>query len=627
MVKPTILKENILVGSKSVYTMKWIIPNNKQHDQEYCSNLIKKAVSKTLKNVKFVHYTPTIYHEELGKWMSGQTFSDHNNIRLFNDDSYDELDFSCSILLLKIIPHDPKQHDYIIDRIGSKQALNLSIKGGNDNNNDCLYNAIAKILNGDMKKITRKRFKQKLHLKRDDKIPVSLLQNVEKILKCKIYVRGDIDYNNEETKDKIVRNVYLRLSNDHFSIDYSRMKDLHSLILKRKYKKIVVVYIDSNENGITGYSDEEGLQLYNIKTFRDCKNKPMNAKYAFVRCDGKTPESAYRTYKNECDLLKTKSKGFYDVFSHNGSFVETAKYKFFLKTYNIKTPDSMSLVEQSIIEMSNRGGIAFGRKGKYYNCIQIDQNGAYYHKLSLKSKIPWGKPNFITIDSLDGFVQLGVYHVKINKTGNSLIDNVFTFNYRNLYTNYDILTAKLLNMKMEIIKGGSWNAMVYSDKQTIPSDVVFGDYVKELNQLKNDGCKMAKKLLTCIWGVLCQKIINHATGTDNKPYKVSKNEVCLNVLSKDDTSVACIRPFDQIFKYDHARIGPFLTSHQRYKMVSVIVKIGLDKCIRSHTDSILTTATFEEIEKYVSIGTELGKFKIEKQGNFQVEHVNSVIPF
>jgi hypothetical protein len=78
---------------------------------------------------------------------------------------------------------------------------------------------------------------------------------------------------------------------------------------------------------------------------------------------------------------------------------------------------------------------------------------------------------------------------------------------------------------------------------------------------------------------------------------------------------------NNIYPYPWARIGPFLTSYGASNLVKDIIKLDCaDKIVRIHTDSIMLSEKLENIE----LSDKLGGWKIEKEGNYKIKHVNDV---
>ena len=87
-------------------------------------------------------------------------------------------------------------------------------EGGNDLNNDCLYRCLKKL----DKQIKIKPFelKKSLNLKRDDKIDISLINSVEKMVKMNINIVGDYSYISEGNYFKTAN---LTLIHEHYDLD------------------------------------------------------------------------------------------------------------------------------------------------------------------------------------------------------------------------------------------------------------------------------------------------------------------------------------------------------------------------------------------------------------------------
>ena len=122
-------------------------------------------------------------------------------------------------------------------------------EGGKDENNNCLIKCLKKSLGTHKSKfmIVAEKLKKELGLQRDDPIPISLMDKVEKYMNrkigCKndlnaysIFVSGDHEYISPTATNK---RVHIVLSNGHYSLDSTKFKTIHCK--SHEEKPIVVI--------------------------------------------------------------------------------------------------------------------------------------------------------------------------------------------------------------------------------------------------------------------------------------------------------------------------------------------------------------------------------------------------
>ncbi len=100
-------------------------------------------------------------------------------------------------------------------------------------------------------------------------------------------------------------------------------------------------------------------------------------------------------------------------------------------------------------------------------------------------------------------VAIGFYRCEIEKTKDGL--KFCRYNPLNTYTHIDLQIAKELNLKVELIQDNQPNAFTYTREQCVTGTQYFGATVDLLFKLKEKGNATAKKILTSLWGALCEK--------------------------------------------------------------------------------------------------------------------------
>ena len=132
-------------------------------------------------------------------------------------------------------PDDIKYSSFIMYVVMKPNA-----QGGNDIYNDCLYNCLEYMI-FDFHKFfeTPEKLKKYLGLKRNAKIPLNLIEKIEKKLSTyQINVRGDYIYSSTIKSNKVIN---LLLINEHYTVDETYIKpSLNKTV--RFYEKKPILY-------------------------------------------------------------------------------------------------------------------------------------------------------------------------------------------------------------------------------------------------------------------------------------------------------------------------------------------------------------------------------------------------
>jgi hypothetical protein len=226
---------------------------------------------------------------------------------------------------------------------------------------------------------------------------------------------------------------------------------------------------------------------------------------------------------------------------------------------------------------------------------------------------PVKQGTFEFIDCIpEKFFKYGIYRVEVLQSNDPHINKLFRFNQLNYYTHYDLTSARKLGLEMRLIIDEQANVLLYS-KGRADGYKYFYQCVDELYSLKRSDCKLAKNIIVALWGSLCSR---------NKYTRINTKEINLN----EDDELLSVTPFgdnlhkivyakkDRYFRFNYARMGVFLTSFVRHNMASIIFP-HKENVFRCHTDSILSN-----IPLSLDIGGEMGKFKLEKHGEANIQN-------
>lgn len=474
--------------------------------------------------------------------------------------------------------------------------------GGNDEYNDCLYHSIVHVytsyrLPKDMK--TPSMFKEKLNLKRDDKIDIRYMPTIEKLLKININISGDYVYTSKHTFDATVN---ILLSSGH----YSFIKNEKSALLNTLPKMEQQLIICQIENDNVKCYDGSFQYIIPIQEFKKQKYEINNQSYITIGNNNNIVEY-YNQYIQNVHLVRDLSHNKYDL-SKSGYLPKNESLKsihYALQCFDKGEP--LNGNEEYFIKNSFKGGIRFIRDDiELLNGYDYDIRGSYASILSSSSfTFPIHQGIFQSIDALPDILPYGIYRCIVHEGDDFKKNKLFKFNEFNYYTHYDIHSARLLEFNIELIHDDEANCLLYQ-KNRKNGHTYFGGLVYELNELKkkvstvDKSNTLVKETMAALWGSLC---------TRNKKYVSLHKEVVLkedaDIIDFRDNCVAYTRR-GKFYKYNYARIGTFLTAYARLKMVKDTLPI-FDNVYRIYTDSILSNIP---LDSHIDVGENLGQYKM-----------------
>lgn len=482
----------------------------------------------------------------------------------------------------------------------------------NNDTGDCLYECLQETIPNDLLK---RHFPSPLHLKcfcgvkKSDGIPLDKIPMIEDKLGYRINVSGEYTYtSSKESKNEI----NLRLWNEHVTVCKNKLNKLK--YIKNRENK-VVMYKCPEFNKIECY-DGKNFGVISFEKFTE-KQKQYHLPFIYIKIKKEEDlKTSYDEFIKLADLLKEKTNGQHNLYK-TGSIKNSALNRLFELNRTLSTEPLTSL-EAEWISKSSNSGLMFHKKGTYKKLYGYDIVSEYPTIMSdFKFSFPIKQGKFKKLTQKEfnemKYFDCGIYRAKIHIKDYLLMKE----NKDNYYTHITLSRAKELGYKIEIIDDNEANFLHYDKNTRIDSRTVFGKYINELIQLKKAGIKEVKLLLNIIWGALCEKDLHHQFVKKNEQVEIKEGYLVHDIVSKRNGKYKLTTlNYDQYYKTNFARLGPFLTARGR-AMISRIMEPHIDYIVRCHTDGFLSTKPLEFKKKNtysidnVKIGTDIGDLKYE----------------
>lgn len=502
---------------------------------------------------------------------------------------------------------------------------NSKIAGDNDKN-DCVFLSILQAFNYDKSKLPKLinkdyKFKKYLGYEREDKVDVvDSISKIEKLFKnVSFNICGDVEYNSIETKSM---NIRLKVKNNHCQLMNNKGKKPIITINQDKLKIISYCFSDCGEYVLT-YNGQKQNKI-NMNEYIELKKNNYKNNIIKILADDKDDlENKYNEYIDKIDFYQKDTNGKINFKICNSvGFIAFERWRYLSK--NINTPEELTNLEENALCYSNRGGLHYGSRQTIDTIYEYDQNNMYLHYMRLLNfTFPNKQPDEIKKITTDEFndyyntkkyLAFGIYKCKI--TGDSIyVPNSQKNDYQ--WHNHHTLTISLLEKcKIEMDMTIGCNVLYYT-KNRLNGNKVFGDYSKEMNDMKmrHKGTKYydtSKLFSTALHGYFTKK--------NKSIQRYNMNEIIdidpYNIIWKKETKNEKYVTFKMqntdngIFKNNYARIGSFLTGYCRLKLYELLKSnFKDDEILYINTDGFQTTKPLPD--KY--IGNLMGMFKIVKK--------------
>jgi hypothetical protein len=451
------------------------------------------------------------------------------------------------------------------------------------------------------------KFKSYLGLKRADKVPLNLIEKVEKKLSTyQINVRGDYIYTSTIKSNKVIN---LLLQNEHYTVDTTTLKPLLNKSV-RFYEKKPLLYDKLTFEGYDGFTkqkmtiEERNNILYNFSSNYILFDREEQKKGVQIPI-----EEEYKQLVEDVNKLKTLSNGFVNMYK-TGNINNTCLEIFDKMTRFLIEPENILQDEAIWINEATTGSLIWGHKyiGDVY---KYDIKSHYPHLMTSKGKFPIKRGSFEKITELPlDYYRYGIYRVIVHPSEDENINKLYRFSFNNYYTHTSLEHAKKLNLKVELIIDDEPNYLYYSPDKLISFEEVFKPYVMYLFNLKNQGANKAKDLLNRLWGRLGE--YDRSKKYDDKEIIISEDDEIteLRPCNKNE-SVNLIKTnkINKPYKTNYARLIPFLKAMDRKKM---------SECMYEHRNNIHQILTDGFLcDKLIHSNTDVKLGELKYEGQFE----------
>jgi hypothetical protein len=577
-------------------------------------------------------------------WKPGSWFGANKPISTFRlEDHYDESELPDR--------DEPENFDSFIINIGTIPPRAGGCRAGNDDGlNDCLWHCLLQGY-GTRSRLPKaikspEALKETLGLARSTKIPIKSIPQIESLAgTISINVSGDYSYISQK---KCERQLNLILANGHYSIAKNPERKVH----KRWHSKAknILVYKEDPFNGVVHFYDGKSRHTNSAEKLKELRAKRWSGEWCLVsvqkdKATGvwETLEEAYRRFDEEATALleKTQKIGLpIDLRMCGGSYKVASLWVFERMSRGLRANKPLSPQEALWISKAMKGGIIWGEKGWKGYGNQYDFT-SMYPSLMKKSTWPIGAGDFRTVEDFaykragTQMYYYGIFRAKVEFREEMV--KLFRFNSENFYTHIDLRRAWELGLRIELLKDGAPNALIYEKKKghMVSGEVMFGAIVDFLFRIKSEGGpagRASKRILNTLWGALSERKksyyeIDTSTGPADLS-DASEEEIVDTIIPIDKDfkrfTVQCRIP-SKLFEGEYPRVAPFLLAFGR-KMVSEAIEPYATHLKRVHTDGFIlgretnhsAEASLPKISENAS--TILGSLKHEKEGQCVVKN-------
>ena len=571
--------KNLKFKGKDIISIR--IDENKFDNNIYSVNKIEQICNKLTQTLKTNNingsFMCSLDYAQLG-WKPGYLRPMGDDTVLYDPNEIYNLDVAFEV---------PKQikHFNLYVILGKK-----SKKGGADDKfNDCLFNSLKYfIFNFEDYYKSASELKYKLGIKRDDKIPISCIDEIEKTINKKepfqINIRGDYIRSSIINTNK---QANISLLDGHYEPE--KLKRNLSPYCRYNEKKILLVSKKDFEayNGINKWTmTKEEFYKYTY----DYENEYIMVSRTDYMDKGSklimTIEEEYNYFITIINDLKTQSKGLINLYK-SGSYYNACLSLFDYVTKNIDCEEILQ-DEAYWIKMSSSGALKSCEEyeGKLY---KYDVNSLYPSIQKSSLKFPIKRGEFLMIDEMSEYIEFGFYRAVIIPSEDEQYNKLIRFNKNNFYSCVDLQNAKQLGFKIELTLDDKPNFLKYTRDKLITFGEVFNKFIDVMYPLKEKKVKQSKFILNMLWGALCA--VDKKKQFVTESFNIESDEQIYNIVpSRFNKDQHCIKTTsnNHFYKTNFARLCPFLLSNGR-KIMSNFMRPHYKSIKRIVTDSIEIT--------------------------------------
>ena len=575
------------VDGKQAYDLRFKVNARKGLPQKKFEEMAKKIV----RQMDFKGNYMIAQKYDLGlNWRSGVFNKDKDNIDIYDPEHrYDEGQREPRIYEFSIILQQPARN-----------------RGGNDDNNDCLWICFLKAFGKDTK-IPRYdkpwKLKKALGLARDEPVPVEMIPTLEDKMEVKINVLGDEVYTSTKP---FTQSLTIKLVNGHYTL---RGENKELLKGQAYTEKEVIVYQMDNEKGVIKTYDGIQYGEMTIEEWIEIRNHPISSTATMIKTDEKDMKAYYNKFHREAEELKDITNGTINLFTCGKD--KLASLKLFHNTTRTIHPDPIEQDEAIWLDRAMVGGIIYGEKTELNDAYSYDVNSMYPFIMT-QLQFPTTRGEFLKLKELKEIVEYGIYRIKIFEPEHN-DKKLFRFNRRNYYTHIDVKRARDLGLKMELIQDNQPNCLRYI-KGRLSGKKLFGQVVDYLYELKKKPTikSRVKSILNRLWGALCEReVITRKSEKEG----VYLEDVDIQTICPYGEGYLCeFIKHSKTFRTDYARVGCFITAGAR-SYISKLIEPVKDKVFRIHTDGFITKGECD-----FELTDVLGGLKNDKKGKCNIKN-------
>ncbi|NBX75027.1 MAG: hypothetical protein EBQ92_00525, partial [Proteobacteria bacterium] len=558
-------------------------------------------------------------------WRTGSSTEIGDNVAIYDYTEYDSW-------YGKILNKYPYSHNTVLpmaDIYIYQYKPKPKVGKANVSDTHCFYDCL-KYLYADklVMGLTAIEFKKYFRIKLNDGVHIKHIPKIEKQLNMRIDIIGDHLYTSTSKAEKGIK---LLLKDGHYSVVPNKMP--HPKEWSKK-ERTPISFMRSQKIGdecMICYDGEKTFEMTTKKFWNEYRKKGLS-KYIFLKqkVENKNMEDlqvAHFQFTKHAYALKEATDGRINMFK-TGLPKSTADNLLYKLTKNLNIDfEPVQQDEAEFIEGCYNGGVIkrFANSGDVFEKLhKYDYCSKYPSIMTSPATFPVKRGEFkIVSDELKNkkYLPKGIYRCKV--IGSS---KLFVFNSKNYYTNHELNEAmNRFNLKLEFIEDGKPNMLEYTADKCVSMRSIFGEYIKLVFPLKQQGLEYAKAILTVPWGSVCQK------NRIKKIFKMGKKKnlnlpedeylEIIKTVSENYISVETEKK-DKLYIGIYPRLLPFLTAFCRIDIYELLQnKIDHVKLILTDGFLVDHDTYFDKIQKQ---NAKLGQLVYEGYyKNFEFKQVNS----